>query len=119
MSTVSVNNLSISAIGDEDLICGLRLAGIGKCHMVKEGLSAREEVREALATFMEDHNTSVIIIMEEYAEYVQELLARIRESKKVTPVIVEVPSKFGTKHPDITGYYKTFIRDFIGFDIQI
>jgi len=119
MSAVSLNNLSISAIGDKDLISGLRLAGISKCHMVKEGLSAREEVQEALATFMEDPNTSVIIIMEEYTEYVQDLLARIRQSKRVTPVIVEVPSKFGTKHPDITGYYKAFIRDFIGFDIQI
>jgi len=32
---------------------------------------------------------------------------------------VEVPSKFGTKYPDVKEYYRQLIRESIGFEVEI
>jgi len=37
----------------------------------------------------------------------------------MTPVIVEVPSKFGTKYPDVKVHYRALIRESIGFEVEI
>ncbi|GAI45601.1 unnamed protein product, partial [marine sediment metagenome] len=52
-------------------------------------------------------------------EYVKDLLTRLREGKRVIPVIIDVPSKLGTQHKDVVGYYKAFVRKSIGFDVEI
>ncbi len=46
-------------------------------------------------------------------------MTQVKEGKSLTPVIIEVPSKYGTKYEDVTEYYKVYIRKFIGFDIEI
>jgi hypothetical protein len=43
----------------------------------------------------------------------------VKKGKGTTPVIAEVPSKFGTKYPDIRGYYRALIRESIGFEVEI
>jgi vacuolar-type H+-ATPase subunit F/Vma7 len=59
------------------------------------------------------------MLLEDYAIYVEDLVAQVRKGKAMTPVIIEVPSKFGTKYRDIKEYYKEFIREYIGFDIEV
>ena len=58
-------------------------------------------------------------MLEDYTQYVDDLVTQVREGKKTTPVIVEVPSKFGTSYRDVREYYKGYARSFIGFDIEI
>ena len=120
MSTMWIKHLDMTVIGDEDLVNGLRLAGVSRYYMIKQGEhDAREDVREALSELIDEPNVGVIVILEDYVKYVEDLLAQVRKGGKMTPVIIEVPSKFGTKYRDITEYYKTFIRKSIGFEVEI
>lgn len=119
MSAVPAKHLNIAAIGDEDLVSGLRLAGVSRYYVIKGNHNAREDVRRALSELIYEPNIGVVMILEDYMEYIKDLVAKVREGRKITPVIIEVPSKFGTKYKDVVGYYKKFIRESIGFDIEI
>jgi len=112
-------HLNIAAIGDEELVNGLRLAGISKYYVIKDNHDVREEVRKALGELINEPIIGVIVIPEDYVEYVEDILRHIREGKRITPVIIEVPPKFGSKYKDVTGYYKAFIKASIGFDVEI
>ncbi len=114
-----IKQTGVAVIGDEDLVSGMRLAGISRYHLIKDGSDASKEVRQALSNLIGEPDVSVIVIPEDYAEYVSDLLAQVREGKKITPVIVEVPSKHGTKYGDARAYYKAYIRKFIGFNVEI
>lgn len=116
---ITVKHLDIAVIGDEDLVSGLRLAGIGRYFMIKGNHDASEDVRKALSELIDEPNIGVVAIQEDYVEYVKDLVAHVREGRKITPVIIEAPSKFGTKYKDIVGYYKTFIKASIGFEVEI
>lgn len=119
MSITQAEHLSIAVIGDEDLVSGLRLAGISKYYMIKDDHSTHEDIRNALSELTAKSEVGVVVILEDYAEHARDMLSRIREEKRAFPVIIEVPSKFGTKYKDIVGFYKAFIKDSIGFDIEI
>lgn len=119
MSAIPAKHLNIAAIGDEDLVSGLRLAGLSKYYMIKGNHDARENVRKALSELVAEPNIGVVMILEDYVEYVKDLLAQVREGRRMIPVIIEIPPKFGTKYKDVVGHYKKFIRESIGFDIEI
>jgi len=114
----TLKHLSMAVIGNDDLVKGLRLVGISRCYTIDEQ-NAREAVREALNKLLDQSDIGIIVILEDYASYADDLLAQIRESKKLTPVIIEVPSKDGAKQDMVSEYYKAYIRKFIGFDISI
>ena len=116
---IPIKQLAVAVIGDEDLVSGMRLAGVSRYHLIKEDHDTGEEVRQALSELMVEPDVGVIVIMEDYTGYVSDLLTQVKEGKKMTPVIVEVPSKRGTSYGDTREYYKAFIRKFIGFDIEI
>ena len=117
MSMMRGRHLNIAVIGDEDLVSGLRLAGVSRYYMIKG--DGREDVRKALTELINEPDIGVIVILEDYVEYVEELVTQVRKERGMTPVIVEVPSKFGTKYKDVVGYYKTFIKQSIGFEVEI
>ena len=116
---ISIKHLTIAVIGDEDLVNGLRLAGVSRYHVIKDDHEAREDVRQALTELIGEPEIGIIAIQEDYTKYVEDLMAQVQEERSLTPVIIEVPSKYGTKHEDVTQYYKAYIRKFIGFDIDI
>jgi len=116
---IPIKHLNIAVIGDEDLVSGLRLAGVSRYHIVKGNHEAREDVRQALTKLIGEPDIGVIAIQEDYVKYVEDLMAQVKEGKSLTPVIIEVPSKYGTKYQDVPQYYKVYIRKFIGFDIEI
>jgi len=116
---IPIKHLNIAVIGDEDLVSGLRLAGVSRYNVVKDNHDAREDVRQALTELIGEPDIGVIAIQEDYVKYVEDLMAQVKEGKSLTPVIIEVPSKYGTKYQDVTQYYKVYIRKFIGFDIEI
>jgi vacuolar-type H+-ATPase subunit F/Vma7 len=111
--------LDVAVVGDEELVNALRLAGISKYYMIKDDHDIRENVRKALTELLAEPDVGIVIILEDYVEYVEDLVAQVKKGKGTTPVIVEVPSKFGTKHPDIREYYRALIRESIGFEVEI
>jgi len=115
--TMEVKHLDIAVIGDEDLVNGLRLAGV-RHYRVIEGDSP-DEVRQALAEFMEEPDIGIIVILEDYVKHVEDLIAQAQERKGSPSVVVEVPSKRGTRYEDVAKYYKSYVRKFIGFAIEI
>jgi vacuolar-type H+-ATPase subunit F/Vma7 len=112
-------HLDIAVIGDEDLISALRLAGVSKCYRIEGNHDAREEVRKALTGLLTDPDVGIAIISEDYAQYVEDLVTQVRKKRGMTPVIVELPSKLGTKYPDVREYYRALIRKSIGFEVEI
>ena len=114
---INIRRLEIAAIGDEDLVNALRLAGVRRYRVIKEDSS--EEVRQALIEFVDEPDIGIIVILEDYAQYVEDLIVQARERKTSPAVVIEVPSKYGSRYEDVTQYYKTYIRKFIGFDIEI
>ncbi|MFC1977717.1 V-type ATP synthase subunit F [Chloroflexota bacterium] len=114
-----VGHLNIAVIGDEDLVNMLRLAGIKRYYLIEESGSTEDEVRKILTELMNDPEVSVIAIQEDYAVFVADLIIQVQEGKSLTPVIIEVPSKYGTKYSDVAKYYKAFVSKFVGFEIEI
>jgi len=114
-----IQHLDIAVIGDEELVNALRLAGISKYYTIKENHDVRDNVRKALTELLAEPDVGIVIILEDYAEYVEDLVTQVKKGKGTTPVIAEVPSKFGTKHPDIREYYRALIRESIGFEVEI
>ncbi|MBT9141588.1 MAG: V-type ATP synthase subunit F [Dehalococcoidia bacterium] len=114
-----LEHLTIAVIGDEDLVNGMRLAGISRYSLIEGNRDIGADVRRSLTELVRDQDIGIIMIQEEYAEHAEDLIASVRGEKSITPVIVEVPSKYGTKHKDIGALYKAYLKHFIGFDIEI
>ncbi len=119
MSMMPVKQLNIAVIGDEELVSGFRLVGISRYYLIKNDHDTREDVRNALNELIANLDIGLVVILEDYAEHVTDILSSIREGKRITPVIIEAPSKFGTKYKDVVSYYKAFIKQSIGFDVEI
>ncbi|MDD4985590.1 MAG: V-type ATP synthase subunit F [Dehalococcoidales bacterium] len=115
---VEVKHLGIAVIGNKDLVNGLRLAGISRYHIIEDGASV-EEIRKAVGEELAEPGVAIIVMLEEYARHIDDLLARIQGKRVSPPVVVEVPSRYGTRYEDVAQYYKAYIRKFIGFDIEI
>ncbi len=115
--TMEVKHLDIAVIGDEDLVNGLRLGGVRRYRVIQD--DSADEVRQALTEFMEEPEIGIIVILEDYAKHVEDLIAQAQERKGSPSVVIEVPSKRGTRYEDVARYYKSYIRKFIGFNIEI
>ena len=110
--------LGLAVIGGEDLVNGMRLAGITRCRLVSDERQAAE-VREALAALADDPDVAIIVIQEELAVAVPAELARLREARRYVPVVLPVPSRLGVRQVDARQYYREYLRKFIGFDIEV
>jgi len=111
--------MEIAVIGDLELVSALRLAGLRKTYAIQEERHADENIRKALKECMSDPGVGVVVMLEEFAEMVADAVSEYRQTKSVLPVIVQVPSKRGTRHPDVVAYYKQFCRKYLGFDIEL
>ncbi|MFP3880471.1 MAG: V-type ATP synthase subunit F [Dehalococcoidia bacterium] len=116
---MSISHLNIAVIGDEELVNALRLAGISNYHTIKGDRDVGEDVRKALTELLGQPDVGIVIILEDYAQHVEDMLAQVRKRKGMMPVIIEAPSKFGTRYPDTKGYYRALIRESIGFEVEI
>lgn len=111
--------LDIVVIGDEELVSALRLAGVSRYYTMKGDHDIRADVRKALTELLAEPDVGIVIMLEDYAQYVEDLVTQVRKKKGTTPVIVEVPSKRGTKHPDVKARYRALIRESIGFEVEV
>jgi len=116
---MSIKHLDIAVIGDEELVNAMRLTGISKYYTMKGNHDVREDVRKALTELLAEPDIGIVIILEDYAQYAEDLVTQLRKRRGTTTVIVEVPSKFGTKYPDAREYYRALIRESIGFEVEI
>ena len=116
---MAIQQLDIAVIGDEELVNALRLAGVSKHYALKGDHDVRENVRKALTDLLAQPDIGIVIILEDYTQYVEDLVTQVKKGKGTTPVIIEVPSKFGTKYPDIKEHYRALIRESIGFEVEI
>lgn len=114
----NIKQLSIVIIGDEDLVAGMRLAGVGKYFTIKNDQNVREEVRKVLFNLTNDNTVGVIALQEDYMSFAQGIIDQLRAQKRLTPVIIGVPSKQGAR-ADTIEQYKSYIRRFVGFEIQL
>mgnify|MGYP001081097415 CR=1 FL=1 len=114
-----IQHLNIAVIGDEELVNAMRLAGISKHYTISGNHDVRENVRKTLTELLAEPDVGIVIILEDYSQYVEDLMTQVRKRKGTTPVIIEAPSKFGTKYPDVREYYRALIRASIGFEVEI
>jgi vacuolar-type H+-ATPase subunit F/Vma7 len=114
-----IRELSLAVIGDEELVSALRLAGISKHYTIEDTHDVAENVKKALSDLLAQPDVGIVIILEDYTQYVEDLLSQVRTKKGTSIVVVEVPSKFGTKYPDTREYYRALIRESIGFEIEV
>lgn len=114
-----IKQLNIAIIGDEDLVSGLRLAGVSRYYVIKDSHDIGEDVTKAFSSLMDEPDIGIVAIQEDYVKYVEDLMAQVKQGKRITPVIIELPSKYGTKYLDVAEHYKEYIRKFIGFDVEI
>lgn len=110
--------LALAVIGGEDLVNGMRLAGITRCRLVADERQAAE-IREALASFAGDPGVAIIVIQEEHAAAVARELDRLREARRHAPVVLPVASRRAARALDARQYYRELLRQFIGFDIEV
>ena len=116
---ISMNNFSIAVIGDEDLVNNLRLAGVTKYYVIPNNKPPLEDVRKILYDLINEPGMGIIAIQEEYTSYVKDMIIEVKESKMLTPLVIEVPSKFGTLYENVSEYYKSYVREFTGFNVEI
>jgi len=116
---MDIKKQDIAVIGDEELVNALRLAGISRYYMIKDDDDVGESVRSILTELMAEPDVGTVVILEDYLQYVEDVMAGVRKGRRLTPVIIDVPSKFGTKYPDVRGHYKASIRESIGFDMEL
>lgn len=113
-----IKQLAIAVIGDEDLVSGMRLAGVSRYTLIEDERSARDTVRATVKTLLTE-DVGVIAVQEDFMPLIQDIVLQMREEKWLFPVIIEVPSKRGSDVDKVIANYRAFIRKFIGFDIQI
>jgi len=116
---IPIKQLNIAIIGDEDLVSGLRLSGVSRYYVIKDSSNIGEDVTKALSSVIDEPDIGIVGIQEDYVKYVEDLVAQVKQGKRMTPVIIELPSKYGTEYLDVVEYYKGYIRKFIGFDVEI
>ncbi|MFC1951018.1 V-type ATP synthase subunit F [Chloroflexota bacterium] len=116
---IDLKNKEIAVIGGRELATGLRLAGMSKFYLIEGEGDVASEVKKALTELVDGGETAIIVIQEDYVERAQDMINRLRGARDPIPVIIEVPSKYGTKYPDVKSYYKAYIRKFIGFDVEL
>ena len=116
---IDLKNKEIAVIGGRELVTGLRLAGMSRFYLIEGEADEAAEVKKALSELVEGGETAIIVIQEDYVQHAQDMVNKLRGARNPIPVIIEVPSKYGTKYPDVKSYYKAYIRKFIGFDVEL
>ncbi len=116
---MAVKHLDIAVIGDEELVNAMRLTGISKYYTIQGDHDTGESVRKTLTQLLAEPDVGIVIMLEDYAQYVEDLMSQARKKRATNLVVVEVPSKSGTRYSDIREYYRALIRESIGFEVEI
>jgi vacuolar-type H+-ATPase subunit F/Vma7 len=109
----------VAVMADPELVDALRLAGVSRTCALRAGAGAAEAVDKTLREWLAADDTGVIVIGADHAALVRDRVAACRKSRRITPVIVEVPSRDGAWQADATDYYQQLCREFLGLEIVL
>ena len=110
---------SIAVVGGSNLTTLLRLAGVGNYYTIENDGSLETSLREVMSDLINNHAVSIIVIQSDYAVHVRDMIEQVVEDKRLTPIIIEVPSGSSGVDESAAAYYRAFVRKFVGFDIEI
>jgi vacuolar-type H+-ATPase subunit F/Vma7 len=112
-------NITIAIIGNRDQTALMRLAGVEKCRIIEEGDDTREKVRETLMDLAGDSSVGIIMLPDDWGRDAADTIKYIRESKRSSAIVIEIPSGFKTRDQDVKEYYKAYTKKLIGFNVNI
>ena len=110
---------AVAALADPELVDALRLAGVERTRALRAEPEAAETVEETLREWLADESLGVVIIGADHAALAAETISRIRHGRRLSPVIVQVPSRDGAWAADTTEYYQALSREFLGLEVVL
>ncbi len=114
-----IENITVAVIGSRDQTALMRLAGVEKYRIIEdEGDATPEKVREALTELAGDSTVGIIMIPENWGRFAADTMRYLRESKRSSAIMIEIPEGFKTEKQDVKEYYKTYTRKLIGFNVN-
>ena len=116
---ISETQSGIAVIGGSNLTTLLRLAGVSQYYTIEDDSFLQNSLRETMTNVINNPDVSIIAIQSDYAVHVRDMIDRVVEDKRLTPVIIEVPSGRDVVEESAAAYYSAFVRKFVGFDIEI
>ncbi|KAK2958786.1 putative V-type proton ATPase subunit F [Blattamonas nauphoetae] len=97
MSRIREGNLIFAVIGEEDLIMGLLMGGIGNLdaqrnpnYFVCDSKTSKEAIQTAFRTFVSRPDIGILVITQAIAEVIRD---EIEDFDAPLPAILEVPGK--------------------------
>ena len=102
--------MEVVVIGEQNTITGFSLAGVKRTYLPDEG-------KENLKNILAEDGLGVLILTERFAEDNRKSIEDHQSSKRVTPIIVEVPDVTGPIEREIDPI-RELIRRAIGADIS-
>jgi len=101
--------MDIVVIGDHHTVTAFRLAGIKRMYSTEEGA---ENLKEILA----EDGTGVVVLTERFARDNRRVLEDHANSKRMTPIVVEVPDVTGPVEREVDPI-RELIKRAIGADV--
>jgi vacuolar-type H+-ATPase subunit F/Vma7 len=112
--------LAIAVLADLELTQALRLAGIHRTRALDASAAgAKQRVRDTLREWLDSDELGLIIIGTGHAALVSDDLDALKASKRLLPVIIEVPSRDGAWQADSTRFYQALSRKYLGLEIVL
>ncbi|MFQ6123176.1 MAG: V-type ATP synthase subunit F [Candidatus Heimdallarchaeota archaeon] len=105
--------MKIVAIGDEDTIIGLQLAGVKETIILDES----DPVENIIVKLSRQEGVAVILITERLAAQALDIIAQIQQ-ERTYPVIIEIPDK-GGKIKKETDTLKELVKQAVGVELEI
>jgi len=117
---MQLKNLDIAIVGTKDQTALMRLAGIKKYAIIdNDAHDFKDKFKDAVKNLSQDTTVGIIMIPDNWIGYIDDLVRQIRQSKRISTIIVEFPSQFEPEKRNVKEYYKTFTKNLIGFNIEI
>ena len=102
--------MEVVVIGEQNTITGFSLAGVKRTYLPDEGI-------ENLKDILSEDGLGVLILTERFAEDNRKAIEDHQASKRVTPIIVEVPDVAGPIEREADPI-RELIRMAIGTDVS-
>jgi len=110
--------LSIIAIGEEEFIESMRVAGINDVIIVDETKDVSRIAQEVLEKIsMERKHYGVVILSSSISKYVKPIIEKLLP--EIIPLVLEIPGPRDIGRFDIKEFYSSIARRFIGFTIGL
>ena len=102
--------MEVVVVGEQNTITGFSLAGVKRTYLPDEG-------KENLKDILSEDGLGVLILTERFAEDNRKAIEDHQSSKRVTPIIVEVPDVTGPIEREVDPI-RELIRRAIGADVS-